>query len=40
METDLVPVAMLVKVPAAIAVNASLPIHSIADLVKYSKEKA
>ena len=39
-ETDLVPVAMLVKVPAAIAVNASLPIHSIADLVKYSKEKA
>jgi tripartite-type tricarboxylate transporter receptor subunit TctC len=37
--TDLVPVAMLVKVPAGIAVNASLPIHSIADLVKYSKEK-
>jgi tripartite-type tricarboxylate transporter receptor subunit TctC len=39
-ETDLVPVAMLVKVPAAIAVNASLPIHSISDLVKYSKEKS
>lgn len=39
-ESDLVPVAMLVKVPAAIAVNASLPIHSISDLVKYSKEKS
>jgi tripartite-type tricarboxylate transporter receptor subunit TctC len=39
-ETDLVPVAMLVKVPAAIAVNASLPIHSVGDLIKYSKEKA
>ncbi len=39
-ETDLVPVAMLVKIPAAIAVNASLPIHSISDLVKYSKEKS
>ncbi len=39
-ETDLVPVAMLVKVPAAIAVNGSLPIHSISDLVKYSKEKS
>jgi tripartite-type tricarboxylate transporter receptor subunit TctC len=37
-ETDLVPVAMLVKVPAAIAVNATLPIHSIADLVSYSKK--
>ena len=38
-ETDLTPVAMLVKVPTAIAVNASLPIHSISDLVQYSKEK-
>jgi len=38
-ETDLVPVAMLVKVPAAIAVSASLQIRSIADLIKYSKEK-
>jgi len=37
-EADLVPIAMLVKVPAAIAVNASLPIRSIADLVKFSKE--
>lgn len=36
--TDLTPVAMLVKVPAAIAVNASLPIKNIADLIKYSKE--
>jgi tripartite-type tricarboxylate transporter receptor subunit TctC len=39
-ESDLLPVAMLAKVPSAIAVNASLPIKSIADLVKYSKEKA
>jgi tripartite-type tricarboxylate transporter receptor subunit TctC len=39
-ESDLVPVAMLVKVPAAIAVNASLPINSIADLIRSSKEKA
>ena len=39
-ETDLVSLAMLVKVPAAIAVNAALPIHSIPDLVKQSKEKA
>lgn len=38
-ETDIVPIAMLVKVPTGIAVNASLPIHSIADLVKYSKER-
>lgn len=38
-ETDLVPVAMLVKVPAAIAVNSSLPIRSISDLIKYSKER-
>lgn len=39
-EADLVPIAMIVKVPAAIAVNASLPIKTIADLVKHSKEKA
>ena len=39
-ETDLVPVAMLVKTPCAIAVSASLPIKNIADLVRYSKEKA
>jgi len=37
-ESDLVPVAMLVKVPAAIAVNAKLPIHSIGNLVEYSKK--
>jgi tripartite-type tricarboxylate transporter receptor subunit TctC len=38
-EADLVPVAMLVKVPSAIAVNASLSIKNIAELVRYSKEK-
>jgi tripartite-type tricarboxylate transporter receptor subunit TctC len=38
-ETDLVPVAMLVKVPTAIAVNALLPIHTVADLVRLSRER-
>lgn len=38
-ETDVTPVAMLEKTPCAIAVNAKLPIKSIADLVKYSKQK-
>jgi tripartite-type tricarboxylate transporter receptor subunit TctC len=38
-ETDVVPVAMIEKTPTAIAVNASLPIKNIADLVRYSKEK-
>ena len=39
-EKDVVPVAMIEKTPCAVAVNASLPIKNIADLVKYSKEKA
>ena len=39
-ETDLVPVAMIEKTPCVVAVRASLPIKSIADLVRYSKEKA
>jgi tripartite-type tricarboxylate transporter receptor subunit TctC len=38
-ETDLAPIAMMVKVPAAIAVNAALPIRTVSDLIKYSKEK-
>lgn len=38
-QIDLVPVAMLVKVPTAIAVNASLPIRTIPELIKYSKGK-
>jgi tripartite-type tricarboxylate transporter receptor subunit TctC len=38
-ETDVVPVAMLEKTPCVVAVNASLPIKSVADLVKYSKDK-
>jgi tripartite-type tricarboxylate transporter receptor subunit TctC len=39
-ETDLMPVAMLVKVPTAIAINASLPIHTVADLVNLSKARS
>jgi len=39
-EKDVVPVAMIEKTPCVVAVRASLPIKSIADLVKYSKEKA
>lgn len=36
---DLVPITMLARVPAAIAVNASLPIHNIKDLLEYAKSK-
>ncbi|MEA2980863.1 MAG: hypothetical protein QOF09_2686 [Alphaproteobacteria bacterium] len=38
-ETDLVPISMLVKVPTAIAVNASLPVRTVSDLVRLSKER-
>jgi tripartite-type tricarboxylate transporter receptor subunit TctC len=38
-ETDLMPISMLVKVPTGIAVNAALPIRTVADLVKLSKER-
>jgi tripartite-type tricarboxylate transporter receptor subunit TctC len=38
--TDLVPVTMLAKVPAAIAVNGQLPIHSIRDLLTFAETKA
>ncbi len=37
---DLVSVAMLAMVPAGIAVNASLPIHSLGEFIKYSKGKS
>jgi tripartite-type tricarboxylate transporter receptor subunit TctC len=36
---DLVPVALVAAVPFVLAVNASVPAHSVADLVKLAKEK-
>jgi tripartite-type tricarboxylate transporter receptor subunit TctC len=36
---DLVPVALIAGVPFILAVNASLPVHSVADLVKLAKER-
>lgn len=37
---DLEPVAMLARVPVAIAVNGSLPVKSIAELIEYTKKQA
>jgi tripartite-type tricarboxylate transporter receptor subunit TctC len=36
---DLTPVALLARVPFVLVVNPSLPINSVADLVKLAKEK-
>ena len=36
---DLTPIALLARVPFVLVVNPSLPIHSVADLVKLAKEK-
>ena len=36
---DLVPVALIAGVPFVLVVNPSLPVHSIADLVKVAKER-
>ncbi len=36
---DLVPVALIAGVPFVLVVNPSLPVHSIADLVKVAKEQ-
>ena len=36
---DLVPVALVAGVPFILAVNAALPVHSVADLVKLAKQK-
>ena len=36
---DLAPVALVAGIPFVLVVNASLPIHSVADLVKLAKEK-
>jgi tripartite-type tricarboxylate transporter receptor subunit TctC len=34
---DLAPVALIARIPDALVVNAALPVHSIADLVKLAK---
>jgi tripartite-type tricarboxylate transporter receptor subunit TctC len=36
---DLTPIALLARVPFVLVVNPSLPIHSVADLVRLAKEK-
>jgi tripartite-type tricarboxylate transporter receptor subunit TctC len=36
---DLVPAALVAAVPFVLVVNASLPVHSVADLVKLAKEQ-
>jgi tripartite-type tricarboxylate transporter receptor subunit TctC len=38
-DKDLVPVALIAGVPFILAVNASLPVQSVADLVKLAKQK-
>ena len=35
---DLVPVALIARIPEVLAVNAALPVHSLADLAKLAKE--
>jgi tripartite-type tricarboxylate transporter receptor subunit TctC len=37
---DLTPVALICSVPFALVVNPSLPVHSIADLIKLAKERS
>jgi tripartite-type tricarboxylate transporter receptor subunit TctC len=36
---DLVPVALICGVPFVLVVNPSLPVNSVADLIKLAKEK-
>jgi tripartite-type tricarboxylate transporter receptor subunit TctC len=36
---DFVPLALVAQTPFALIVNPSLPIHSVADLIKHAKEK-
>jgi len=38
-EKDLVPVALVAGVPFLLVVNPSLPVHSVADLVKLANER-
>ncbi len=35
---DFTPVALMAKVPFILVVNPSLPVHSVAELIKYAKE--
>lgn len=35
--TDLTPVALIARIPDVLVVNAALPVHSVADLVKLAK---
>ena len=35
---DLAPVALIARIPEVLAVNAALPVHSLADLAKLAKE--
>jgi tripartite-type tricarboxylate transporter receptor subunit TctC len=35
---DFSPIALVAEIPFVLVVNPSLPVHSVADLVKYSKE--
>ena len=35
--TDLAPIALIARIPEVLVVNAELPVHSIADLVKLAK---
>jgi tripartite-type tricarboxylate transporter receptor subunit TctC len=36
--TDLTPVALVAALPFVLVVNPSLPVHSVADLIKYAKD--
>ena len=36
---DFVPIAMMFKLGFVLVVNSSLPVHSVADLIKYAKER-
>ena len=36
---DLTPLALVAGTPFMLVVNPSLPVHSLADLIKYAKEK-
>jgi tripartite-type tricarboxylate transporter receptor subunit TctC len=36
---DIAPVGLMCSIPFALAVNSSLPVHSVADLIKLAKER-
>jgi tripartite-type tricarboxylate transporter receptor subunit TctC len=37
-QKDFAPVALVAVIPFVLVINPSLPVHSVADLIKYSKE--